>query len=324
MSINKLTQNLLSAPILFFMTGFLARLMRSDLEVPSPLPKLFSLFLLTAIGLKGGVELSDTGFSPHILLTLGAAMMMALLVPFWVFALMRRKFDVSNSAALAATYGSVSAVTFITAGAFLQKLQIPFGGHVVAALALMESPAIIVGVFLARRAGKNATTEKTQWSQLLHEACFNGSVFLLMASLVIGLVLGAERTADIQPFFGGLFKGMLCLFLLDMGIVAARRSRDLLSGGAFLIVASVLIPLVNAAIAIVIAKVLGMSVGDALMFTVLCASASYIAVPAAMSLALPDANPSIYVSMALALTFPFNVLIGIPLYLQIIQSLWSA
>jgi hypothetical protein len=315
-----LVQNLLSAPILFFLAGCIARVVRSDLEIPAPLPKLFSIFLLTAIGLKGGVELHAAGFSTKLLLTLGTATLMAFATPLWVYAFFRRKLDACNAAALAATYGSVSAVTFITAGGFLQSIGVPYNGHLVAALALMESPAIIVGVFLARRSeSMGRATRHSEFGSLLREACLNGSVFLLLAALAIGTVLGKERTSDIQPFFGGLFKGILCLFLLDMGMVAARRMQDLFHGGLFMLAASVLVPLFNAAVAIGLASLLGMPPGDALMFTVLCASASYIAVPAALSVSLPGANPSIYLSMSLALTFPFNVLFGIPLYMEMIQ-----
>lgn len=322
MDIHVITSNLLNPPILFFFLGMIAVALKSDLDMPQPLPRLLSMYLLLSIGFKGGVELRHSAGGSEVALALLAAMGMALVVPLYAFFILRRRMDVNNAAAIAATYGSVSAVTFITASAFLDQLGVKHGGHMVAGMALMESPAIIVGVALARLNHAANGEAHNGWHELLREAIFNGSVLLLIGSLVIGFVTGDEGGKALLPFTDGIFKGMLCLFLLDMGLVSARRIANLRQLGAFPIGFGLLLPLFNAAVALVIARVIGMSAGDALLFTVLCASASYIAVPAAMRLAVPEANPGVYVSMALAITFPFNVALGIPLYMSIINLFW--
>lgn len=341
--------NILNPPVLFFFVGVAAVLLKSDLEIPQPLPKLFSLYLLMAIGFKGGYEITESGLSLEIEETLLAAMFMACAVPIYSFFILRIKVDAFNAAAIAATYGSISAVTFITASSLLTQLGLTFGGHMVAALALMESPAIIVGIILVRlftaknqgldELGLNElalnklalnkpgldeeTPEKVAWGEIFREAFLNGSVFLLVSSLTIGLLTGANGWAKLKPFVQDSFYGILCFFLLDMGLIAARRIREVKKAGVFVIGFSLVMPVLNAFIGIGIAKLIGMSVGNALLFTVLCASASYIAVPAAMRMSIPEANPSLYISMALALTFPFNIIVGIPVYLQIIQRFWS-
>ena len=316
-------QNLLSPAILFFFLGVFAVLLGSDLEIPAPLPKLFSLYLLLSIGFKGGVELQASGLGPDVLLTIGAALLMAVLVPLAAFALLRTQFDVFNAAALAGAYGSISAVTFITAESFLRVLQIPSDGYMVAALALMESPAIIVALLLVKLAAQDrGAAADTGWGSVLHEAFLNSSVFLLVGSLLIGLLVAQyspSGIAKMEPFTGQLFYGALCFFLLDMGIVAAQRLADLKQAGAFLIGFSLLTPLVNASVGLGLASVLHLSQGNALLFMVLCASASYIAVPAAMRMTVPEANPSLYISSALGMTFPFNIIVGIPLYLSVIE-----
>jgi hypothetical protein len=232
---------------------------------------------------------------------------------------LRIKLDTYNAAAIAATYGSISAVTFITAQSFLKILNIPSGGHMVAALALMESPAIIIGILLVRIFSKNKENEKFSWNEVLREAFLNGSVFLLIGSVIIGILTGQKGWEKLHPFTQDIFYGVLAFFLLDMGMVAARRIKDLSKTGSFLIIFSIFMPVANAIFGIIIAKAIGMSAGNTLLFAVLCASASYIAVPAAMRMSVPEANPSLYVSMALALTFPFNIIIGIPLYFNIIK-----
>ena len=360
--------NLLNPPVLFFFLGMFAVFSKSDLEIPAPLPKLFSLYLLIAIGFKGGHELAESGINLEIGITLIAAVVMATVVPVYTFFILKTKLNSYNSAAIAATYGSISAVTFITASSFLEKLQIPYGGHMVAALALMESPAIVVGIILVKMFANgdrqeleeakiqyNKPTETEleynpvavtstkrisaksrgsyyavksdnkldfSWSAVLREAFLNGSVLLLVGSLIIGVLTGEEGWKKLSPFTQDIFYGALTFFLLDMGLVAAKRIKDLGKTGSFLITFSVFIPVINALIGIGIAKVLGFEEGNALLFAVLCASASYIAVPAAMRMTVPQANPSLYVSMALALTFPFNIIIGIPLYLEIIKHLF--
>ncbi|MEY3463830.1 MAG: hypothetical protein RLZZ468_1608 [Cyanobacteriota bacterium] len=330
-------QNLLSPPVLFFFLGVLAVLVRSDLEVPAPLPKLFSLYLLLAIGFKGGVELQHSGLGGQVLPTILAAVAMSLLVPLYSFLVLRLKFDGFNAAAMAATYGSISAVTFITAESFLDTQQVPFDGFMVAALALMESPAIIVGLLLVKlaaapqlrpsapaAAGHGADASGMNWGLVLHEALLNGSVLLIVGSLLIGALVASQGQAGVdkmQPFTDQLFYGALSFFLLDMGMVAAQRLRDLRDAGAFLIGFSILMPLFNAGVGAVMARLLGLDPGNALLFVVLLASASYIAVPAAMRMTVPEANPSLYISSALGVTFPFNIIVGIPLYMAMVRAL---
>ncbi|MCM0594452.1 MAG: sodium-dependent bicarbonate transport family permease [Gloeotrichia echinulata IR180] len=319
MNSSLILSNILNPPVLFFFLGMLAIFLKSDLEIPQPLPKLFSLYLLLAIGFKGGYELDESGITPQIALTLLAAILMASVVPVYSFFVLRIKLDTYNAAAIAATYGSISAVTFITAQSFLKILNIPSGGHMVAALALMESPAIIIGILLVRVFSQNKENEKFSWNEVLREAFLNGSVFLLIGSVIIGILTGQKGWEKLHPFTQDIFYGVLSFFLLDMGMVAARRIKDLSKTGSFLIIFSIFMPVANAIFGIIIAKAIGMSAGNTLLFAVLCASASYIAVPAAMRMSVPEANPSLYVSMALALTFPFNIIIGIPLYFNIIK-----
>lgn len=321
MNADLILSNILNPPVLFFFLGMIAYGLKSDLEVPHPLPKLFSLYLLFSIGFKGGVELNHSGLTSQVILTLGAAILMSVLVPLAAFFFLKRKMDVPNAAAVAAAYGSVSAVTFIAAVSFLGQLGIPFSGHMVAAMALMESPAIIVGIALARLLGPQREA-RFQWKPLLHDAFCNGSVLLLMGSLLIGILTGAKGGESLAPFTNDLFKGMLCLFLLDMGIVSGRQLGGIRKLGALPVGFATLVPFVNALLGIGLAWVIGLDQGDALIFAVLCASASYIAVPAAMRLALPEANPGLYVTMALALTFPFNIVLGLPCYMAIISKLW--
>lgn len=324
MNTSLILSNFLNPPVLFFFLGMLAIILKSDLEIPQPLPKLFSLYLLLAIGFKGGYELEESKIDVQIVLTLVAAIVMACAVPIYSFFILRIKLDAYNAAAIAATYGSISAVTFITAQSFLKILSLPSGGHMVAALALMESPAIIVGIVLVRLFAKGKDDEESKefsWGEVLREAFLNGSVFLLIGSVIIGILTGEKGWHKLEPFTQGIFYGVLSFFLLDMGMVAARRIRDLSKTGSFLIGFSIFMPVANAIIGIIIAKLIGMSQGNALLFAVLSASASYIAVPAAMQMTVPEANPSLYVSMALALTFPFNIIVGIPLYMNIVKAI---
>jgi uncharacterized protein len=323
MDLSLIISNFLNPPVLFFFLGMLAIFVKSDLDIPAPIPKLFSLYLLLSIGFKGGVELARSGITQPIVITLIAAIAMSLLVPVYTFFILRSRLDPYNSAAIAATYGSISAVTFITASSFLDKLEIPYNGYMVAALALMESPAIIIGLILVNVfTDRGEASESIQWSKVLREAFFNGSVFLLIGSVVIGLITGEQGWHTLKPFTQDMFYGILTFFLLDMGLVAARRIQEIRRSGVFLASFGILIPLLNAAIGILLARAISLSHGDALLFTVLCASASYIAVPAAMRLTVPEANPSFYVSAALAITFPFNILLGIPLYEYGITHLW--
>jgi hypothetical protein len=246
---------------------------------------------------------------------------MACFVPVYSFFILKLRLDTYDAAAIAATYGSISAVTFITASAFLSELGINYDGYMVAALALMESPAIIVGLILVNIFAANGKQDFS-WKEVLQEAFLNSSVFLLVGSLLIGVLTGEHGWQVLEPFTQGLFYGVLTFFLLDMGIVAAKRIKDLQKTGFFLISFAILIPILNASIGLLIAKIIGISPGDSLLFAVLCASASYIAVPAAMRMTVPEANPSLYVSTALAVTFPFNIIVGIPLYFYAINLFW--
>lgn len=322
MDVSLIVSNILNPPVLAFFLGMLAVLVKSDLEIPPPLPKLFSLYLLFAIGFKGGVELVKSGINQEVILTLLAAILMACIVPIYTFFILRVKLDAYNAGAIASTYGSISAVTFITASSFLTQLGIVFDGYMVAALALMESPAIIVGIILVNLFAAEPGKSEFSWSEVLREACLNSSVFLLIGSLVMGILTGEHGWEKLKPFTQDMFYGVLTFFLLDMGLLAAKRIKDLQKTGVFLILFAILIPIVNAGIGLVVAKLIGMSQGDALLFSVLCASASYIAVPAAMRLTVPQANPSLYISTALAVTFPFNIIVGIPLYLYGINMFW--
>lgn len=331
MDIKALT-TLLDPAILFFFLGIFAALVRSNLEIPAPIAKFLSLYLLMAIGIKGGAALSVSGIHMHMLAGLGIALFMAFLVPLYTFPVLRHKLDGFNAAAIAATYGSVSAVTFIAAGQFLDNHRIEYGGYMAVALVIMEAPAVIMAVALAamvrtseakQHPATNGRTRNPPFSlkNILHESFTDGAILLLMGSLVIGAVVGAEGYKTMKPFTGDLFRGLLAFFLLEMGILVARRIREMKGVGPFLIGFSFLIPMLNATIAVALSHLVGLSVGDTLMLAVLAASASYIVVPAVVRVAIPEANPGLYFGMALALTFPFNVVLGIPLYYRLIQLL---
>ncbi len=310
-----------------------AALLRSDLQIPGQVARFLSLYLLFAIGFKGGVALAENPFDLVALRGLLAAIALSIAVPIYTFYFLRKRIELANAAAIAATYGSISAVTFVTATSYLDINGIAWNGYLVAAMALMESPAIILGLLLyrvyrARELGASSSEAiEIRWGDMLREAFLNGSVFLVLGSLVIGWITGPAGMQQVAPLVKDLFIGVLCLFLLDMGIVAAKRLEDLVgirgSGNnpALLIGTAIGLPLVNAALSTLLAVVLGLSEGDAVLLIVLGASASYIAVPAAMRLALPEANPSIYLPMSLTITFPFNILIGIPLYHAVVRFL---
>jgi hypothetical protein len=322
--------NLSSPPLLFFFLGAAAAFVRSDLEIPTQVAKFLSLYLLFAIGFKGGVALAESTLDASVWITLAAALLLATIVPLLVYSLLRKRLPTADAAAVAATYGSISAVTFVTCTSYLDANEIAWGGHLVAAMAIMESPAIIIGILLYRLSLTRDGSERVaiDWRELGREACLNGSVLLIVGSLVIGWISGPQGSSQISAFTKDIFIGMLCLFLLDMGIVAARRLQELghrqtqrSFGVGAMISWGIGFALVNAFIAGTLSTLLGLDEGDALLLTVLGASASYIAVPAAMRLALPEANPSIYLPMSLAVTFPFNLLVGIPLYHQLLRML---
>ena len=327
METNLLLQNIFAPTVLFFFIGLIAVICKSDLEIPAPLPKLFSLYLLLAIGFKGGIGIQESGFlNNQVLLTLSSAVLMSLLIPIIGFAVLRLKFNVFNSAAIAAAYGSISAVTFISAESFLAIQKIPSDGFMIGALALMESPAILVGLLLVKFAGPKDRpgSRKLHLRSILHESFLNGSVYLLLGSLIIGFLTSSTNPSAIQkmePFTHSLFYGVECFFLLDMGMVAAQRLPSLRKAGSYLIGFAILMPIFNALIGVFVAKSLMLNSGNALLFVVLCASASYLAVPAAMRMTVPEARSSYYMSTTLGLTFPFNIIFGIPLYMSLVNQI---
>ncbi|MCW5669161.1 MAG: sodium-dependent bicarbonate transport family permease [Hydrogenophaga sp.] len=346
-------QSLLDPAILFFALGAFAGLVRSNLEMPAAISKFLSIYLLMALGLKGGFALAASGLTPGVLSSLGLAVLLAVVVPLLGYALLRRVLSGFNAAAVAATYGSVSAVTFVTATQYLESQQIAYGGHMAAAMALMESPAIILAVMLAnaqrQRLAAAAPGAQPVWAlavpgagggvaatpvagpggpglsmgKILHESFTDGTQLLLLGAMLIGLLTGDAGKAAMQPFSGDLFKGMLCLFLLDMGLATARNLPALRQQSPLLLAYAVLGPLTHAGLALGLAWLAGVPAGDAVLLTVLAASASYIAVPAVVRYAIPEADPSLYVSLSLGLTFPLNIVLGIPLYTQVVQRVWG-
>lgn len=309
----------ISPPVLFFFLGMMAAAVRSGLRVPQPVTEVLSLYLLWAIGFRGGVELRAGGLGREEILGLAVAVFLAFAVPLWVYPVMKRKLAAADAAAIAACYGSISAVTFMTAVSWLESRGIPFGGHMVAAMVLMESPALVIAVLLFRRQARGA--RGGGWKTIAHEALFNGPVFLMLGSLAIGLLTGERGYQAFKPLCTDLFNGVLVFFLLDLGLLATERLRDLRSRGAFLVGFALAAPLVHAAVAIGLGSALGLAEGNVVLLAVLAASASYIAVPAAARMVLPEANPGLYVPMALAVTFPFNLAVGIPLYTWVVRWL---
>lgn len=312
---------LLSPVILFFVLGALAAAARSDLTIPEPIAKGMSLYLMAAIGLKGGVQVAEAGYSNDMLVAALAGIGLSLLVPLPAYLALRRlgRLDGINAAAVAAHYGSVSVVTFVTGLEILAARGLAPGGYMVAVLALMETPAIIVGLVLARRTGGTTASNGTS---LFHETVLNGSVVLLTGSFLIGLVAGKDGFVPIAPVFETGFRGVLCLFLLDMGLIAARRLRERRILTARLVLLAVALPVLNGSLGVMVGTLFGLDVGSAAALGILAGSASYIAVPAVMRMALPQADPGLYLGMSLAVTFPFNILLGISLYTAIAR--WMA
>lgn len=304
----------LDPAILFFIFGIFAGLIKSNLEIPNQISKFLSLYLLMALGLKGGFALAASGFTLDIVAVIGIGVFMAILVPAISYFLLRNILNGFDSAAVAATYGSVSAVTFVTATQFLSTNGIEYGGFMAAVMALMESPAIIMAIALAAYTRMDNTL---RIRNVLHESFTDGANILLIAALAIGLITGAGGEAVMKPFTIDLFKGLLAFFLLDMGIQVAKRIPDLKGKSPLLLGYAIVAPIVHSMIALGLAVLFGVTLGNAILLMVLAASASYIAVPAAVKHAIPEANPSVYVGLSLGLTFPFNVLVGIPLYSHI-------
>jgi hypothetical protein len=333
-------QSLLDPAILFFVFGVLAGALRSNLEVPPAIAKFLSLYLLMALGLKGGFALAKSGLTPEIALSLAAAVAMAFVVPALGYAFLKRHVSGYDAAAVAASYGSVSAVTFVTAMQFLEHAGLSFGGHMAVAMVVMESPAIIMAVLLANglrhaqpassvvavSAPGAATLTAAAGNagpsigKILHESFTDGAHLLLLGAMAVGFISGESGKAMMQPFSGDLFKGMLAFFLLDMGLLVARNFREARKASPVLIGYAALGPLVHAGLALALAWALSLPVADAALLMVLSASASYIVVPAVLRYAIPEANPALYFGLSLGITFPLNILVGIPVYTAVAQS----
>lgn len=326
----------ISPPVLFFFLGVIAVLVRSNIAIPKAATKLLSLYLLWAIGFKGGVELVASGLTTDALKAGLLALVLSLFAPLWAYLSLRKIVETKDAAALAACYGSVSVVTFLTACASLEQTGTPYSGHMVAVMALMESPAIVLALILMnldqRRhsathplpSSDEAPTSQTHhgWGTLLHESLLNGPVLLLLGSIAVGFLTGQRGYAAFKPLCTDAFPGALAFFLLDLGLLAARRVRGVLRAPRLLLVFAVVAPIVNAGVAIAGAKALRIPKGDAILLAVLAASASFIAAPAAIRVAIPKADPSIYVSLSLGLTFPLNIIVGIPLYIAVVGWWW--
>ena len=319
----------LDPAILFFVFGLLAGLVRSNLEIPTQVARFLSLYLLMSLGLKGGFALNASGLTAEVAISLGCALVLAVVVPALGYMLLRRVLDGFNAAAVAATYGSVSAVTFITAVQYMDTQALPYGGHMAAAMALMESPAIIMAVLLAnlvRHSSRNTASTAgdtgahpphASLTRVLHESFTDGAQLLLLGALLVGAVTGASGEATMRPFASDLFKGMLAFFLLDMGLQASRHLGSLRGQSPWLLAYAVLGPVAHSMLALALALLLGISEGNTALLMVLASSASYIAVPAVVRHAIPEANPSLYFGMSLGVTFPLNILFGIPFYISV-------
>lgn len=320
MNLDLLFENLTNPALLFFILGIIAVKLKSDLEIPPNSSKFISLYLLFSIGFKGGQELAHSEFTLEIVWSVLFGIFIALIIPIYSFFILRRKFNVFDAGAIAAAYGSVSAVTFVTAASFLEIQHMAFSGHMVAVMALMEAPAIIVGVILIRLFDKKKETN-TSLISLIKHSFTNGSVLLILGSLVIGLLASEEQAMGIKPFTNDLFKGFLAIFLLDMGIVSGKKLGDFVKSGWFAVFFALVIPLINGCVVALCSQIVTDDIGNRFMLAVLAASASYIAVPAAMKIAVPKANPGLFLPMTLAVTFPLNITIGMPIYLTLIKCL---
>ena len=311
--------NITNPTLLFFLLGILATIVHSDLKIPESTSKFISLYLLFAIGFKGGQELAHSAFSSEIIYSIIFGVILSAVVPLYTFFILKNKMSISNASAVAATYGSVSAVTFVSAAAFLEAQQITYSGHMVAVMAFMESPAIIVGVILLSLYDRESSKSATILSIIKHSFT-NGSVLLILGSLFIGFISDSKQAEGIKPFTTDIFKGFLALFLLEMGMVTAKRFSAFKKYGLFLTVFAVVVPLFNGCVVAYASGLITESIGNRFIFAILAASASYIAVPAAMQLAAPKSDPGLYIPMALGVTFPMNISIGIPIYFSIIQT----
>ena len=308
-------QNLLSPMVLFFVLGLIAALGRSDLSIPDAIAKFLAVYLLLSIGFRGGAEVNHHGLTGQLVWTIAAGVLLSAATPFAAYAALRATTDLSatDAASVAGHYGSISAVTFVAVTGVLSQMSIPYDGYLVAVAAAMETPAIFAALVIARR----NTASGTGNGDFLRHVAFNGSIVILLGAFAIGAITGQRGIAMLKPFILDSFAGFLCVFLLDMGIVAGRGLKQGWRHLAPPVCAfAVIMPLVGATFAAALATMIGLSIGSTAVLMTLAASASYIAVPAAMRLALPSANPSIALTLSLGVTFPFNLLIGIPLYIS--------
>lgn len=313
-----IVDTLTSPVILFFVLGIFAAFVRSDLAIPEAFAKAMSIYLMAAIGLKGGIEVAESGLTTDLAAAAAIGLALSLLLPFLAYALLRRIGGLGriDAGAVAAHYGSVSVVTFVTAKEILTGQDLSPAGYMVAVLALMETPAIISGLWLARRGQPSSSS-----GGLMHEVFANASVILLVGAFAIGVIAGKDGFEPVKPLFDTGFRGVLCLFLLDMGLVAARRLIQSKKLNFRLVGLAIGMPVINGSLGVFAGTMIGMDVASAATMGILAASASYIAVPAAMRMALPEADPGIYLSMSLGITFPFNIIIGITLFTQMAKLL---
>lgn len=354
MNLDLLISNLTNPTLLFFVLGVFAVKVKSDLEIPAGSVKFISLYLLFAIGFKGGQELSHSKFDLEILFSLLFGIFLSVIVPLYTFFILKRKLSVFDAGAIAASYGSVSAVTFVAAASFLEVQNLTFGGHMVAVMALMEAPAIVVGVALImlynkKEEAKNADEEEEEYEEkiipihnfhiddtydaapprkisakselknIIIHSFTNGSVLMVLGSLIIGLIADEKQAEGIKPFTTDIFKGFLAIFLLAMGIESGKKLSAFLKSGWFAALFAIIIPIFNGSITAVLSGFITDDVANRFIFAILAASASYIAVPAAMKIAVPQANSGLFIPMALAVTFPFNITVGMPIYFMLIQ-----
>uniref|UniRef100_UPI004047830D sodium-dependent bicarbonate transport family permease n=1 Tax=Flavobacterium sp. TaxID=239 RepID=UPI004047830D len=319
MNFNLLLENLTNPALLYFILGIVAVYLKSDLEIPQNSSKFISLYLLFAIGFKGGQELSHETITSEILWCMLFGISIAIIIPLYTFFVLKRKLNVFDAGAIAAAYGSISAVTFVTAVSYLESQQISIHGYMVAIMALMESPAIIVGLVLITLFNKEKSS-KFNKSEILRHSFINGSVLLILGSLIIGFLASDKQAEGIQPFTNDLFKGFLAIFLLDMGITSGKKLKSFFDHGWFPFAFAFLIPLVDGSLFAWLSGFITDDVSNRFIFSILAASASYIAVPAAMKITVPKANPGLFLPMALAVTFPVNITIGMPLYFFIVQN----
>lgn len=314
-----LLSNITNPTLLFFVLGIIAFLIKSDLEIPAPSIKFISLYLLFSIGFKGGQELQHSELISEIWYSLVFGALLATVIPLYTFFILKARVGASNAGAIAASYGSVSAVTFVSAATFLEMQSVHFGGHMIAVMALMEFPAIIMGFILIKKFEKEHESD-VSFKYILRHAISNGSVLMIMGSLLIGIISDSRQAEGIKPFTNDIFKGFLAIFLLEMGMITAKRFSTFRQHGLFVFLFAIFVPLVNGCIVAFTSSYITLDVGNRFIFSILAASASYIAVPAAMRLAAPKSDPGLYIPMALGVTFPFNITIGMPLYYLIIHS----